>query len=60
VADGSTRTATLTVDNPLVLPRTASARVAIAHIGTMEVAGGSALTLAETASARHRVVLDSG
>ena len=50
----------LAVDKPLQLPPTNSARVNIARIGTMRVAPGSAITLAETTSVRHRVVLDRG
>ena len=50
----------LAVDHPLRLAPTESARVNIARIGTMRVAPGSAITLAETTSARHRVVLDRG
>jgi len=50
----------LAVDQPLHLAPTDSARVNIARIGTMRVAPGSAITLAETTSAHHRVVLDRG
>jgi len=38
----------------------ASARVSIARIGTMQVEPGSALTLLESTSRRHRVLLDRG
>jgi hypothetical protein len=50
----------LRVDEPLRLDAAASARVDIARIGTMRVEPGSALTLSETASRRHRVMLDRG
>ncbi|HJR58379.1 MAG TPA: hypothetical protein VJ813_03230 [Vicinamibacterales bacterium] len=50
----------LQVDQPLRLDPVASARVNIARIGTMRVAPGTALTLAETTSRRHRVFLDRG
>jgi hypothetical protein len=50
----------LRVDQPLELGTAASARVQIARIGTMRVEPGSALTLSETTSARHRVLLDRG
>ncbi len=48
------------VDRPLQLSPSESARIDIARIGTMRVTPGSAITLAETMSARHRVVLDRG
>ncbi len=51
---------TLEVDRTLQLGATVSADVRIARIGEMRVAPGSALTLSETASARHRIVLDHG
>ena len=50
----------LAVDRPLQLAPTSSARVDIARIGTMSVSPGSAVTLAETTSSRHRVQLDRG
>jgi hypothetical protein len=50
----------LDVDRPLTLTSTSTARVNIARIGTMRVEPGTALTLAETTSARHRVVLNHG
>lgn len=59
-ADGSGTTTALAVDKPLVLTDTRSARIDIARIGTMNVSPGSALTLAETMSTRHRVLLDRG
>jgi hypothetical protein len=59
-ADHSAIKTTLTVDKPLQLARTSSARVDVARIGTMSVSPGSTLTLAETMSSRHRVVLDRG
>jgi hypothetical protein len=49
----------LQLDRPLQLG-TAAAQVRIARIGTMQVEPGSVLTLAETRSTRHRVVLDRG
>lgn len=63
IHDASSRTAVrtaLAVDRPLTLSGTSSARVDIARIGTMNVSPGSAVTLAETASARHRLQLDRG
>ncbi|HTM27445.1 MAG TPA: FecR domain-containing protein [Vicinamibacterales bacterium] len=48
----------LRIDDPLRLD--AAARVDIARIGTMQVQAGSALTLSETTSKRHRVTLDRG
>ena len=48
----------LRLDDPLRLD--AAARVDIARIGTMQVQPGSALTLSETTSKRHRVTLDRG
>jgi FecR protein len=48
----------LRIDDPLRLD--AAARVDIARIGTMQVQPGSALTLSETTSKRHRVTLDRG
>ncbi len=51
---------TLAVDKTLQLEQTHSARVEIARIGIMHISPGSSLTLAETASARHRVVFDRG
>jgi hypothetical protein len=59
-ADNSRINTTLPVNTPLQLGAMHSARVDIARIGTMTVSSGSALTLAETASARHRVLLDRG
>jgi FecR protein len=50
----------LAVGRPLELTEKSSARVDIARIGTMSVSPGSALTLAETTSTRHRVQLDRG
>jgi hypothetical protein len=50
----------LRIDEPLRLDAAASARVDIARIGTMRVEPGSALTLSETASRRHRVMLERG
>jgi hypothetical protein len=58
-ASGSVTTA-LDVNRPLTLTSTSTARVNIARIGTMRVEPGSAITLAETTSARHRVVLNHG
>jgi len=51
---------TLAVDRPLRLDANASADIDIARIGEMHVAPGSAVSLAETTSQRHRVVLDRG
>jgi hypothetical protein len=59
-ATRSTVKTALAVDRPLQLARTSSARVEIARIGTMSVSPGSAVTLAETTSSRHRVQLDRG
>jgi hypothetical protein len=49
----------LRLDQPLQVGA-AAARVGIARIGTMTVEPGSTLTLTETTSTRHRVVLDRG
>jgi hypothetical protein len=49
----------LQLDRPLQLGA-AAAQVRIARIGTMRVEAGSVITLTETASTRHRVVLDRG
>ena len=57
---GARLTSQLKIDERLELGATTSARVEIARIGTMRVEPGSALTLAETTSARHRVLLDHG
>ncbi len=57
---GAQHVSALEVDRTLRLGATVSADVRIARIGEMRVAPGSALTLSETASARHRVVLDHG
>ena len=59
-ADHSAIKTGLTVDHPLQLAQNSSARVDIARIGTMSVSPGSTLTLAETMSSRHRVLLDRG
>src|ERR1041385_2082473 len=50
----------LRLDEPLQLDATASARISIARIGSMHVEPGSALTLVESSSRRHRVMLDRG
>ena len=50
----------LAVGAPLVTPPSGPALVRIARIGTMRVAGGSALTLRSTSSNRHRLVLEEG
>jgi hypothetical protein len=50
----------LRLDEPLKLDSTASAQVSIARIGSMHVEPGSALTLVESSSRRHRVMLDQG
>jgi hypothetical protein len=47
-------------DQPLRLDETATAQVRIARIGTMRVGPGSELTITETTSRRHRVLLDRG
>jgi ferric-dicitrate binding protein FerR (iron transport regulator) len=47
-------------NQPLRLDPTASANIDIARIGKMRVAPGSALTVLETRSKRHRVLLDQG
>ncbi|HXG72328.1 MAG TPA: hypothetical protein VNJ04_17120 [Gemmatimonadaceae bacterium] len=57
---GKSVTSQLRLDQRLQLDSTASARVTIARIGTMRVGPGSVLTVAETSSRRHRVVLDRG
>jgi len=51
---------TLAVNRPMRLDANASADIDIARIGDMRVAPGSALTLSETRSARHRVILERG
>jgi len=50
----------LRLNEALQLDPRASAEVAIARIGTMHVAPGSALTVSETTSRRHRVLLQRG
>ena len=50
----------LAVGAPLVTPPSNPALVRIARIGTMRVAGGSALTLRSTSSNRHHLVLERG
>jgi hypothetical protein len=50
----------LRLDEPLHLDATASAQVSIARIGSMHVEPGSAITLVESSSRRHRVMLDRG
>jgi ferric-dicitrate binding protein FerR (iron transport regulator) len=57
---GIAETSQLPQDRPLLLDGTATARIRIARIGTMRVAPGSTLTVVETTSQRHRVVLDRG
>ena len=59
-SDNTTLRTRIAVDTPLQLGETRSARVDIARIGTMNVAPDSTFTLAETNSARHRVVFDRG
>lgn len=59
-ASAAAVTTALDVNRPLTLTSTSTARVNIARIGTMRVEPGSAITLAETTSARHRVVLNRG
>ena len=59
-ADHSAIKTALTVDQPLQLARTSSAHIDVARIGTMSVSPGSTLTLTETTSRRHRVLLDRG
>jgi hypothetical protein len=60
-AAGGTVTSTwLRTNAPLELGDRTSARVEIAHIGTLRAAPGSALTLTETTSARHRMALSRG
>jgi hypothetical protein len=59
-SDNTTLKTRIAVDTPLQLGETRSARVDIARIGTMNVAPDSTFTLAETNSARHRVVFDRG
>jgi len=50
----------LEIDRPFELQAPAPVRVDIARIGEMVVEPGSALTLTETSSSRHRVALDRG
>lgn len=50
----------LAVGAPLLTPPSEPALVRIARIGTMRVAGGSALTLRSTRSNRHRLLLQRG
>lgn len=50
----------LPVGAPLLTPPYDPALIRIARIGTMRVAGGSALTLRSTSSNRHRLVLERG
>ena len=57
---GKSVTSQLALDQPLQLDSTASAQVAIARIGTMRLAPGSVLTVSETTSTRHRVLLNRG
>jgi hypothetical protein len=52
--------APLALDRPLLVDARATAEVAIARIGTMLVEPGSAITLTETGSTRHRLNLDHG
>ena len=59
-ASPATSAAALRPNQPLQLDETVSAQVAIARIGTMRLAPGSALTVLETRSRRHRVLLDRG
>jgi hypothetical protein len=51
--------AALALDRPLVVNAPAT-EIAIARIGAMLVEPGSAITLTETTSARHRITLDRG
>jgi len=51
--------AALALDRPLVVSAPGT-EVAIARIGAMLVEPGSAMTLTETTSARHRITLDRG
>jgi len=53
-------TSQLLLDQPLQLDETATAQVRIARIGTMRVEPGSVLTITETTSRRHRVLMDRG
>jgi hypothetical protein len=59
-ADRTASKTALALNHPLQLSPTSSARVEIARIGSMQVSAGSALTLTETTSRRHRVMLDRG
>lgn len=50
----------LAVGAPFVTGASEAALVQVARIGTMRVAGGTALTLRSTSSNRHRLVLEAG
>jgi hypothetical protein len=50
----------LAVGSALDLPETASARVDIARIGTMEIEGGARVMLRYTQGTRHRLTLERG
>lgn len=50
----------LAVGAPFVTAPSEAAVVQVARIGTMRVAGGTALTLRSTSSNRHRLVLEAG
>lgn len=52
--------AALAVNAPFRTPASEPALVRVARIGTMRVAGGTALTLRSTDSNRHRLVLEEG